>query len=123
MAQTIEISPPNSLVVVLDVKGGDVPLDVTSNLVVATDSCIVIGCRSASDGPTQITFGAKKEVDQGIPPFFTAKIQVRNKKLTVKTVYADLIFSEDVASDKVTVSIWANDEKEPDVVVIGFEEA
>ena len=121
MSQTIEISPPHSLVLVLDAAGGDVPLSFASKLVVATDSCIAIGCYTASDGPTQITFGAKSEVDQGIAPIFFAKIQVPNRKLTVKTVYADVIFSEDVASDNVTVSVWANDEKEPDVVVIGFE--
>lgn len=115
---SIDITPPNSLVLIMDSFGGRIPDDFGSNLIVATESCIAIGCRSELDGPTKVTMGIAGELFPLGEPFFSARIQTAGHRLTVQTVYGDIALETEVDADMSTVSVWVNDYSEPDEIVI-----
>lgn len=63
MAVSTRVAPPNSLVLIEDSSGSDIPTSMNQSLIAATDSCIAIGCRAEDDGETEIVLEHCSSVD------------------------------------------------------------
>jgi hypothetical protein len=113
------LTPPNSLFVIEDQLGGDIPDSMDNLLISATSSCIVIGCKAEDDGETEISVGSLIDVDTGEQAVFDGQVSTPSRKLVVRTVLGLTVLELTVLETKTRVRIWANDEMEPDRIGIG----
>jgi hypothetical protein len=115
----MRIAPPNSLVLVMDPCGGDIPASINQSLISATGSCIVVGCRAEDDGETEIRLGLSSSVDPGEKPVFEGRLETVSRKIAVKTVHGATLLEMAVAAATTDIRIWANDAAEPDRIIVG----
>ena len=120
MSHSVTIAPPNSLVVISDAHGGEVPLAMRAKRIVSTRSCIAVGCRMFADGPSRFTLGPAREVDPGMPPSFEGSLEAPSRTVVVSTVERQALRRAQVPSREVRVRIWTNHPTEPNEVVIGL---
>jgi hypothetical protein len=111
---------PNSLILIEDSKGGEIPNSMNNSLVVATSSCIAIGGRSEDDGVTEVVLGSYSKVDPREPPIFEGWIETPSRELTVKTVLGATMLKMHVPTHETRLMIWVNDSFEPDHIIIGI---
>jgi hypothetical protein len=115
------VAPPNSLLFISDPNGGVGPEYVKGKLVLATSTCISVGCRAFIDGETQVFLGSASELDPGRPPAFDGMIETPNRKVVVSTVEHETILEILVPGTRTHVRIWVDHPTEPDNVIIGVE--
>jgi hypothetical protein len=118
---SISISPPNSLILVMDFAAGSVPKAMGNWLVSATESCVAVGCLSEHDGPTEIHLGQAHEVTPAEALVFEGEIFTPNKKLSICSATNEELLSTEVTGNKTHVTIFANDPMEPDRIFVLFE--
>lgn len=120
MAYSTRIAPPNSILLIMDYASGVIPKSMNGKMIVATESCIALGCRAEMDGETLIVLGKASEVDPGRAVAFDAKIATPSGRLVVRSALNQTILEMPVATKSTTVRVWVNDTMEPDEVVIGL---
>jgi hypothetical protein len=120
MVKYLEVRPQNSIILLEDSGGGSVPNSIGSKLVVATESCVVIGCRAESDGSTKITIGTDGEVALQSLPIFEGRLSTPSKVLILSTVDGTRLFERSVPQSFTNLRVWANDPNEPDEIVVGI---
>jgi hypothetical protein len=118
--KTISISPPNSLILIMDFKSGRVPEALGNNLVAATDSCIAIGCRSEYDGPTDVYLAQPHECTPSGALVFEGDILTPSRSMSVCTVMNKEVLSDETAGENTHVRVFANDPIEPDRIFVIF---
>lgn len=118
---SVAVSPPYSLVLLLDPSIATIPQTMADNLIVATDSCIAIGCTAEDDGSTEVTLGPAQAVDPGYSPAFEGAIQTPSGVLEIQSVLGETILQTQVQDQETQVVVWVNDQKEPDKIVIGLK--
>lgn len=118
--KTVSVSPPNSVVLVMDPDAGDVPQTMGGRLIAATSSSIAVGCLSEHDGQTSLHLGS-----DGVTPdhtlAFEGTLATPNRLLAICSVSRQPYVSIDVPAAQTGVQIWLNDDSEPDdirVVVV-----
>lgn len=119
MKTSARIAPRNSLLLVMDKSGGEIPLTevIRESLAVATASCIAVGTLMEYDGETSITLTDEVLLHQGISEFkkvFDDVLDTPEKEITVCTVLLHPVLSMPVKSTETEVEIWANHSTEPD---------
>jgi len=119
--RSVKMAPPNSLLFVSDVDGGQAPLPVLGAQILATGSCLSIACYPWIDGETTVTLGPSSEVDPGTPPAFDGELETPSRTIVISTVDQKTVLSDNVAGTKTRVRAWVNRPSMPDQVVIGFE--
>jgi hypothetical protein len=119
--KTISISPPNSLILVMDFTSARVPEAMGNGLVSATDSCIAIGCLSEHDGATEIHLGQMQEAIPTDALVFDGEISTPTRKLSVCSVMNEELLSAEVAGANTHVRIFANGSMEPDRIFVLFD--
>lgn len=119
MAVSVRVAPPNSLVLVEDPSGGDIPASM-HRLIAATDSCIAVGCLAENDGETEIVLEYCSSVDTGDQLEFEGLLRTPNCKIAIRTVYGVTLLEMPVAAAETRVRIWVNDLKEPDRITVGI---
>ena len=87
MQISTRLAPPNSVVLVEDLSGGEIPTSLNKALVTSTASCIAVGCRAEDDGETDIVIGPACDVDTGERPVFIGILQTPSRWLSVRTVH------------------------------------
>lgn len=120
MTASIRIAPPNSVLLVEDSSGGHIPPSMQHSLIVATDSCVAIGCRAEDDGQTEITVGCSEKVDTGAQPAFECSLQTPSRKLVVRTVHGVTLLEMPVPRAETKLKVWVNDPTEPDRIAVGI---
>ena len=121
MTSRTRFAPPNSIVVIEDAAGGGVPKTISPGSIIAfTDSCIAVGCRSEVDGDTEFVLGPAAEVDPGYRPVFEGNLTTPSRKVVLKSIFDEVMLQEVVRCSKSSVRIWANDQTEPDMVIVGI---
>lgn len=120
MATSTRLAPPNSLILVEDSNGGEIPDSMNQSLIAATDSCIAVGCRAEDDGETEIVLGDCSDVDTGEQPFFDGVLRTPSRKLVVRTVLGVTLLEMPVSKTETRLKIWANDPAEPDRIAVGI---
>lgn len=119
--QSISIAPPNSIIFVMDFTYGIPPESSGGKNVSATDSCIVIGCLSDQDGPTEVTLSQYNEANSFDPVVFDGEIATPSKRLSICSAYNEELLATEVPSSKTHVRVFANHESEPDRILVLFD--
>lgn len=121
MTEFARLAPPNSIVIIEDISGGEVPDLIKGSCIAATASCIAVGTLCEIDGETEFRLGTRSEVDPGTPPIFQGRLKTPSRKVAIRSVPNDIILEMPVPQPEVTISIWVNHPIEPDQVIIGVE--
>jgi hypothetical protein len=111
---------PNALCLVCGTENFDAPISLGNDIVAATSSCIVIGCRPDCDAPTEFVIGALSELAESGPAAFTGTLCTPERIVSILNAHGERILSHPVSSERVEVSIWADDQREPDRMVVGL---
>jgi hypothetical protein len=119
-ARAIKIAPPNSVVLLSDVSGGDIPDSMRGVVVVATPTCIAVGCVSEADEPTEFVLAPLSELERSDEPVHMSRIQTPNRRVVLRTVLGLELLGLPVDTQSTEVKVWVNDPFEPDKVVIGL---
>ena len=110
---------PNSVILIEDQSGGEIPNSMNQSLIAATASCIAVGCRAEDDGETEIILGHCDNVASDKQPMFEGALRTPSQKLVVRTVLGDTLLEMPVATAETKLIIWVNDQTEPDHIVVG----
>ena len=119
MALTTKAAPPNSVILVCDVGGGEVPKTMSGAVVAATTTCIAVGCLSEDDGQTEFTLAPLSEVDRGEKPAFDGMLLTPQHRVVLRSVLGQQLLELPVTQELTKIKIWVNDPTEPDNVVVG----
>jgi hypothetical protein len=120
MTESAKAAPPNSIVLIEDPRGGEVPTTITKGeLIAATESCLAVGCQSFVDGETRFTLGRVPDVDPGTKPAFDGLLKTPTRQVAVRSVLGETILQASVAQDLTNIVVWVNHPTEPDEVVVG----
>src|SRR5690242_21169071 len=96
MQKTTKISPMNSLLFLSDVAGGEPPIPVWGAQILSTPTCISFVCFPEQDGPTEITLGARIDVDPGVTPEFEGELETRRRVVIISTVDDKIVLKLEV---------------------------
>jgi len=122
MKESITLSPPNSLIFVMDHEAGVLPDQITAGLVAATDSCIAVGTLASSDGETTVTLtddlGGLETGDM----VFDGVLSTPNHELSVCDVRNEKLITLRIQQACTRVRIFANDPSEHDQTLISVAE-
>lgn len=121
MTNSVKIAPPNSLLFISDLDGGEPPYPVRGAQILATRSCVSIACYPSIDGETSVTLGPSREVDPGNTPAFDGSLSTPNRSIVISTVDGKTILTEKVPDTVTRVRAWVNKRSMPDQVIVGFE--
>lgn len=121
--KSVTVTPPYSLVLLLDPATGVVPQSMNGQLIAVSQSCVAVGCRPEDDGPTTIILGSKDLVDPGLEPFFACEIETPSRVLELQTALGVTLATADVGKSIARLSIWVSDPLEPDRIVFGIAES
>lgn len=116
----ITLSPSNSVVLIEDVGGGQIPLSMNGASIAWTSSVIAVGCRMIADGPSTFRIGAGRMIDPGYLPKFDGYLDTPSGHLIVSTITGHPILSAKVSASKTRMRIWTNDTTAPDLILIGY---
>jgi hypothetical protein len=120
MRQIATINPPNSIVFIEDVAGGQAPAWMDDVMILSSSSCIVVRCFPEQDGPTEVVLGGCAEVDPGDPPTFEGDLETPSRRLNIRSVDRKAILANSVSDIHTRVRIWLSHPQWPDKVIIGL---
>lgn len=120
MKTFVDCFPQNSIVFVHGGSQFASPNPFWGAPVLATNSCLIVGCMPEVDGPTQLVLGDADEVDPGRPPDFAMLLRVPDGEARVTTVEDDILLRMP-APPLSLVEIWRSHPKWPETVIIGID--
>ena len=121
MYDSAKIRLVNSLVFISDPAGGVVPDWIRDVLILATSSCISVGCYPEQDGPTEVILGKAQEVDPGVRPAFNGELETPHRSVVVLTVEGTTVLRASVPKTVTRVRIWVSHPRWPERVIIGLD--
>jgi hypothetical protein len=110
---------PNSLLVISDRDGWTPPRFEPGVLILASSSCITVGCRIFADGETLVSLGPATELDPGEPPALDGMLATPNRAVVVSTVERHTVLQTSVPDTRTRVRIWVDEPVEPEKVMVG----
>lgn len=118
MRKTLTLSPPNSLVLVMDHKFGKLPDSIRGRLAASTDSCVALGTLSEVDGKTTITLTDEFDGIEGMSAAFDGVLLTPNQELSVCSVMNEKLLTINVSEERTHTQVFVNNEREPDKIVV-----
>lgn len=118
--KSIRVAPPNSVVAISDISGGEAPEPKRKPTIQATSSCVVVGCMSETDGETNIVLGDAKNVAGQGEPAFDQLLHTPSRVIAIWTVDRQIILKADTGADETRLRIWLDDPSYPSEVVIAL---
>jgi hypothetical protein len=106
------------MILVVGSRCPDIPQSFGGAPIVATSSCIAIGCKAEVDGPTRFVLAYADEFTSAEEPAFVGQLEAPDGVVALETVYGDRIAEQRLASFAAEISVWTNDCSEPDEVTI-----
>lgn len=117
MIKTARLAPPNSLIIIEDSSGGEIPSSLNNVLLSFTDSAIAIGCKCEFDGEINITIlEAGENIEH--PVVFDGKLKTPSGKICIRTVLGESILEAPVPAEECSIKIAVHDLLEPDEIFI-----
>jgi hypothetical protein len=121
---TAEIAPPNSLILVMDRAGGEIPDSMAGSLVASTPTCIAVGTLSEHDGTTRVSLDKTSVPQSGCTLVFDGVLYTPSRELVVCSVLDEIILNCAVAAERTRIQVWANDRVEPsEIFILAFTNA
>jgi hypothetical protein len=119
---SVKISPPNSILFVLDPtnKSAAIPTYIDGKLVSSTESCVSVATLPDIDGETEISLESSRNLHSDLNEVFSGKVSTPGSKIAIVTSQLQKLLEMPVSQDKTMVRIWANDQKEPNKIVVGI---
>ena len=90
-------------------------------LILATSSCVSVGCYPEQDGTTTVILGELHDLDPGEAPAFEADLETPNRVVAVSTVEGEIVIKAEVSMTRTRMRIWLNDRRWPDEIRIGID--
>jgi hypothetical protein len=118
MKKTFRFAPPNSMVVVMDQTGGDIPATFGGTLVAFTDSCVAIATLAAIDGETTIVLADEMPTAFAGSPAFDGVLETPSKGISLHSALDQRLLDFAVADVRTRVRVWANDPSAPDEIYV-----
>ncbi len=120
MKKEINIPVENSIVFVMDYEYGELPESLDDGLITTTSSSIVVSTRPDIDGPVDIvlTDDPFQNDDNMLHIVWSGKIEAPNNDISVCSVNNDRLMAIGVSRSDPFIQVWANDDEEPDRLVI-----
>ena len=119
MRESITLSPPNSLILVMDHSFGELPQVMGGRLVAFTDSCVAVGTLSEADGVTSITLADDLQViDEPSALAFDGVLHTPAFELSVCNVRNEKLLTLQLPTPRSKVRIFVNDKSEPDRIMV-----
>ncbi len=115
---SITLSPPNSLIFVMDRSSGELPEAMNGELVAFTDSCVAVGTLPGVDGETTITLTDRLEAVKRGQLVFDGVLKVPRYELAVCGAADTELLTMKLKRSEAHVQIFANDVSEPDQIVV-----
>lgn len=118
---TLDLAPPNSVILVMDREAGQPPETMGDGLAVATRSCVAIGTLCEVDGTTSVAFTSGPEASHkraGMKQAFDGLIATPSREVHLCTTALESVAKLPVSATMARVRVWANHESEPDHVLI-----
>lgn len=115
---TARLAPPNSLLLVLDPRTGELPTSLAGTPIATTSSGLAIGTLAEVDGETEVHLVDAAEARE--PSQLAMRwdgVLTTTGRLGILTIYNEVLLEMDVG-DLVRVQVWTNDSVEPDVIWI-----
>ena len=110
------IEPPNSVVLLVGREEFTPPTSFDGAVAVATHDCVAIGVLSVDDGPTSVTL--VPDVDRtGVFRLGEFTIETEGQ-VSIRDVYNREYETLGLEPGRCVVTVWGNDETEPDDVTI-----
>lgn len=120
MASSISIAAPNSLILISGGNGSVPDRFEEGKAVTATPAMIAVGTLSELDGPTRITLVQGRAATGNLREMFDGNLQGLTGKLVVQTCEGAMILSGEVDCPQARIQVFANDQSEPDDIVIVY---
>lgn len=120
--ESVEMAPPNAVVLIADEETENVPETMAGRAVASTSSCVAVGVRNDLDGPTTIRLCDSTDLTTGETPvvqLFSGNLAIPSGTLTVESVLGENIFSRETSA-AVHVTIFGNEPNEPSEVLIAL---
>jgi hypothetical protein len=116
MTQSVQISPPNSLILVLDPDTGALPDSLGGNSIAASPSGLAIGTLNEFDGQTTVNLATPSELpsDQGLSMRWQGAVSTSGR-IGILNVHSEVLL-EASSPESANVAIWTNDPNEPSVI-------
>lgn len=121
MRFTKRLSPPNSVVLVMDRASGEPPRSMGAGAVAATTSCVAIGTLCEVDGQTSVTItdeAVEQEAARDLRQVFDGVLATPSREMHVCTVSLESVGSLPVPATQARVQVWTNHSTAPDRVLV-----
>jgi hypothetical protein len=119
--KSARVAVPNGVLCLEDERGGTPPHPVRGANLLATSSCIFVGCMIDSEGETEVMVGPADALDNRQIPLFDGGLETPSLVLVISTVEGTKILDTAVSSPNTRVKIWTNHPRWPDKVIISLE--
>jgi hypothetical protein len=113
---TAQVTPPNSMVLVISSADPDIPA--LEDAVAATATCVSVGTLSETDGPTTITLTDEDVPLDGLASMYRGQLDTALRRVAVQSVEGDQISEITVPAIASTIEVFGSDPFEPDRIVI-----
>lgn len=123
MIEEIKYAAQNSLVLVTGSSHGELPPLPQDKIVSATQEIILIGTMSSQDGDTSITLTNEEietSTDSKLHIAYRGHLDTPNREISVRNIFDEIIIKLPTATNSCEVSVWVNDDSEPDKLVVCF---
>ena len=118
MIESVVVSPPNSLLLIMDPSFGVVPESMEGGLIQSTSTCVAIGTLSEFDGETKVVLTNSRPADPNLFLVFDGQVATPNLLLSVCTVDHDQTIATVVSSNCTNIEVWVNHSEEPNLIVV-----
>jgi hypothetical protein len=118
---TLNLSPPHSVLLIMDHNSGEPPRVFGRRLVSATQTCIAVGTLADADGRTTVEFSGSPEslgADGGMKSVFDGVILTASREVHLCTTALKSLAKLSVPTNAARVRVWANHDSEPDRILI-----
>jgi hypothetical protein len=113
---TVQVTPPNSMVLVISSADPDIPE--LEDAIAATPTCVSVGTLAETDGPTQITLTDEDVPLDGLASMYRGSLDTPLRRVAVQSVEGDQIGEISVPGIASTIEVFGSDPYEPDRLVI-----
>ena len=120
MIQKTKYLADNPVVFISDINGGQLPENITDEMVQYSATCIFVRCMGSVDGEVELTLGPAQEVALREAPEFDGSIDTPSRRMMISGPDSEPIVQAETPDTRTRVRIWRNHPVWPDKVVVGW---